>query len=239
MRNALTIAGKELRSYVASPLAYVVALLLLGVSGYVFTILILASPRAQTEHLGGVIGFMVSMMLLLVPLLTMGLLSQEKSSGTIELLMTRPVRDWEIVMGKYLGALGLVLPIFIITLQFPLLVELGGDLDWGMVLANYIGLVLAVMAFLAVGLFASSLTSNQIVAAVLGFSFLVLFWFIGIASYAVTERLGDVFKHLSILENLLDFSKGIIDTKSIVYFVTLIAYALFATVRSLENRRAI
>ncbi len=238
MRNALTIAGKELRSYVASPLAYVVALLLLGVSGYVFTILILASPRAQTEHLGGVIGFMVSMMLLLVPLLTMGLLSQEKSSGTIELLMTRPVRDWEIVMGKYLGALGLVLPIFIITLQFPLIIELGGDLDWGMVLANYIGLVLAVMAFLAVGLFASSLTSNQIVAAVLGFSFLVLFWFIGIASYAVTARLGDVFKHLSILENLLDFSKGIIDTKSIVYFVTLIAYALFATVRSLENRRA-
>lgn len=238
MRNALTIAGKELRSYFTSPLAYVATVFLLGVSGFAFTLEILGSPRAEADRVGGIIAFMTVLLLFVTPVLTMGLLAQEKSSGTIELLMTRPVRDWEIVIGKYLGAVGLVLLILVLTLQFPLIVELAGDLDWGLILASYMGVILAVMAFLAIGVFASSLTANQIAAAVIGLFLLLVFWFIGAAAGAVSERLGDVFKHISLVENLLDFSKGIIDTKAIVYFATLIGYALFAAVRSLENRRA-
>ncbi len=239
MRNALTIAGKELRSYFTSPLAYVVTVLFLGIIGFIFTLGILSRPQAQTDDLAGLFGTMVFVMLMLTPVLTMGLLAQEKSSGTIELLMTRPVRDWEIVIGKYLAAVALVLSILVLTLEMPLILEIGGDLDWGMVLSGYVGVVLVVMAFLALGLLASSLTSHQIAAALIGIFMLLFFWLIGWVSHSVSESLGDVFKHISVLENFLDFSKGIIDTKAIVYFVTLIGFALFATVRSLENRRAI
>ena len=238
MRNALTIAGKELRSYFTSPLAYVVTVFFLGLSGYAFTIIMLANPRAQADYFEGLIGFMVLVLLLVTPVLTMGLLAQEKASRTIELLMTRPVRDWEIVIGKFMGAAGLILLMLILTLQFPLIIELAGDPDWGLILAGYVGAILAVMSFLALGLFASSLTSNQIVAGVIALFLLLFFWFIGVASQAVSENLGDLFKHISFVENLQDFSKGIVDTKAVVYFVSLIGYALFATVRSLENRRA-
>lgn len=239
MRNVLTIAGKELHSYFTSPLAYVVTVLFLSVTGLVFTLGLLSRPQAQTDDLQGLLGTMVFLMLMLTPVLTMGLLAQEKSSGTIELLMTRPVRDWEIVIGKYLAVVALILLIFGVTLEFPVILEIGGDLDWGMVLSGYIGVVLTVMAFLALGLFASSLTSHQIAAALIGIFMLLFFWLIGWVSYTVSENLGDVFKHISVLENFQDFSKGIIDTKAIVYFVSLIGYCLFATVRSLENRRAI
>ena len=183
-------------------------------------------------------GFMALMLLLMTPVLTMGLLAQERSSGTIELLMTRPVRDWEIVIGKYLGSVGLVFLILIPTLQFPLIIELAGDPDWGIILAGYLGVILAVMAFISLGLFASSLTANHIAAGVIALFLLLFLWFIGVAAHAVSQNLGDLFKHISFVENLRDFSKGIIDTKAIIYFASLIGYALLATERSLGSRRA-
>ncbi len=240
MRNMLTIAGKEIRSYFTSPLAYVVIVFFCGVTGLIFTLGFLAQPRVQAEMLRLMLGNTMPILLAMVtPILTMGLLAQEKASGTMELLMTRPVRDWEIVAGKYLAAVALVLGILAITLEFPVILALGSDLDWGMVLSGYIGLALAAMAFLALGVMASSFTSNQIAAAVAGIFVILFFWIIGWLAQSVSRELGDVLKHISILENLQDFGKGIVDTKAIVFFVTLIGYALFTSVRSLENRRAV
>lgn len=239
MRNILTIAGKELRSYFASPMAYVLAVFYLGITGYIFIAVFLLMPQAQTEHMRDLIGSMLFLALLIMPMLTMGLFAQEMASGTMELLMTRPVRDWEVVVGKFLGAMGLFTSVIIMSLIYPAILEVVANVDWVMILTGYLGLVLAGAAFVALGIFASSLTSNQIAAAILAAFMLLFFWLIGTLSYSVSHSLGDVFKHLSVLENYQDFSKGIIDTKNIIYFLSLIFVSLFLAVRTVENRRTI
>ncbi len=239
MRNILTIAGKELRSYFTSPMAYVLAVFYLGITGYIFVAIFLLMPQAQTEHIRDLIGSMLFLALIIIPMLTMGLFAQERGSGTMELLMTRPVRDWEIVVGKFLAAVGLFVSVILLSLSYPVILDTVAEVDWAIVLTGYLGLVLAGAAFVALGLFASSLTSNQIAAAILAVFMLLFFWLVGTLSYSVSQGLGDVFKHLSVLENYQDFSKGIIDTKNIIYFLSLIFVGLFLAVRTVENRRTI
>jgi len=187
----------------------------------------------------GMFQTLVFVSLMMTPILTMGLLSQERASGSIELLMTNPVRDLEVALGKYLAALGMFLLLCIISLEFPLVLEKYGEPDWGSIGAGYLGLFLCGMSFIAVGLLASSLTSNQIAAAILGIFMLLFFWLIGWLSYSVSQNLGDIVKHVSVYENFQDFEKGIIDTKPIIFFLSLTGFALFMTVRTLENRRTI
>ncbi len=239
MRNILTIAGKELRSYFTSPMAYVLAVFYLGIIGYIFILIFLLSPQAQTEHLGNLIGSMLFLTLFIIPMLTMGLFAQERASGTMELLMTRPVRDWEVVIGKFLAIVSLFASVIIISLSYPVILEVVAKVDWAMILTGYFGLLLAGAAFAALGIFASSLTSNQIAAAIIAVFMLLFLWLVGALSYSVSQSLGDVFKHLSVLENYQDFSKGIIDTKNILYFLSLIFVSLFLAVRTIENRRTI
>jgi len=237
MRKVLTIAGKELRSYFVSPMAYAVLLFFLGIAGLIFALSI-ASPGAMAD-MRGMFQTLVFVSLMMTPILTMGLLSQERASGSIELLMTNPVRDLEVALGKYLAALGMFLLLCIISLEFPLVLEKYGEPDWGSIGAGYLGLFLCGMSFIAVGLLASSLTSNQIAAAILGIFMLLFFWLIGWLSYSVSQNLGDIVKHVSVYENFQDFEKGIIDTKPIIFFLSLTGFALFMTVRTLENRRTI
>jgi len=239
MRNILTIAGKELRSYFTSPMAYVLAVFYLGIIGYIFILIFLLSPQAQTEHLRDLIGSMLFLTLFIIPMLTMGLFAQERASGTMELLMTRPVRDWEVVVGKFLATVSLFASVIIISMSYPAILEIVAKVDWAMILTGYLGLLLAGAAFAALGIFASSLTSNQIAAAIIAVFMLLFLWLIGTLSYSVSQSLGDVFKHLSVLENYQDFSKGIIDTKNILYFLSLIFVSLFLAVRTIENRRTI
>ncbi len=237
MRKVLTIAGKELRSYFVSPMAYVVLVFFLGICGLIFALTI-GTPQARAD-MRGMFHTMVFVALMLTPILTMGLLSQERSSGSMEMLMTNPVRDLEVVLGKYLAAVGMFALLCIISLEFPLIMSKYGDPDWGAIWSGYLGLFMAGMAFIALGLFASSLTSNQIAAAILGAFILLFFWLIGWLSYSVSQGLGDIAKHISIFENFQDFEKGIIDSTPIIYFLSLTAFALFMTVRTLENRRMI
>jgi len=237
MRKVLTIAGKELRSYFVSPMAYVVLLFFLGICGLIFALTI-GSPQARAD-MRDMFGTMVFVTLMMTPILTMGLLSQERSSGSMEMLMTNPVRDIEVALGKYLAGLGMFALLCIISLEFPIIMSKYGDPDWGAIWSGYLGVFMAGMAFIALGLFASSLTSNQIAAAILGAFMLLFFWLIGWLSYSVNQNLGDIVKHISILENFQDFAKGIIDSKNIIFFLSLTAFALFMTVRSLENRRTI
>jgi len=239
MRNILTIAGKELRSYFTSPMAYVLAVFYLGIIGYIFIAIFLLMPQTQTEHLRDLVGSMLFLTLFIIPMLTMGLFAQERASGTMELLMTRPVRDWEVVVGKFLATVSLFASVIIISMSYPAILEAVAKVDWAMILAAYLGLLLAASAFAAIGIFASSLTSNQIAAAIIAVFMLLFLWLIGTLSYSVSQSLGDVLKHLSVLENYQDFSKGIIDTKNIVYFLSLIFVSLFLAVRTIENRRTI
>ncbi|MFP4249073.1 MAG: ABC transporter permease subunit [Armatimonadota bacterium] len=237
MRKVLTIAGRELRSYFVSPMAYVVLAFFLGVCGLIFALTV-TSPEAQAD-MTGMFHTMVFVALMMTPVITMGLLSQEQATGSIELLMTNPVRDVEVVLGKYLGAVGLFVLVLIGSLEFPLIMNAFGDPDWMAILSGYLGVLLVGLAFIAVGLFASSIVANQIAAAVLGYVILLFFWLIGWLDMASEGVVGDIAKNISILENFQDFGKGIIDSRPIIFFVSLTVFALFLAVRSLENKRTI
>ena len=238
MRNVMTIASREFVSYFTSPMAYVAMLFVLGLCGliYVLTTSSMMPPKAD---MAGMFHSMVFLTLIAAPVVTMGLLAQETNSGTYELLMTKPVRDVEVVVGKYLGAVGLFLVILIVSLEFPLIYGIFGKPDWGQTLSGYIGLLLCGLAFLAVGVFSSSLTSNQIAAWLIGTSILLLFWLIGWLSMGGSTWLGGVVKGLSVYENFGDFERGVVDAKNLLYFISVCVFFLFLTVRSLESRRTV
>jgi ABC-2 type transport system permease protein len=176
-------------------------------------------------------------LLLLMPLVTMRLFAEERRSGTIELLLTYPVRDGAVLIGKYLAALSLYATMIAGTLLYPVLLAYFARVEWGPLLTGYVGLMLMGAMFLAVGLFASSLTENQIVAAIVTFGVLLMFWIIGWTAEFAASPYGAVLTHLSILEHNDTFAKGVLDTKDILYYLDFTALALFLTLRSLESRR--
>lgn len=236
-RKVMTVAGKELRAYFVSPMAYVILGFYLGVCGLIFALTVTA-PQAQAD-MAGMFHTIIFVTLMMAPVLTMGLLSQEQASGSVEMLMTNPVRDVEVALGKYVAAVALFAIVLVATLEFPLILEKFGDPDWGAILTGYLGVLLAGMAFIAVGLFASSLTANQIASAILATLMLLFFWLIGWLGYSVSQGVGDVVRYVSVYENFQDFAKGIIDTRPLVFFASLMFFALMLTVRTLENRRTI
>ena len=238
MKSTLTIAAKEFRSYFTAPMAYVVILFFLGVGGLIF-VMTLAMPQAQTSNYRDVLQSMVFITMLMAPVLTMSLLALERGRGTLELLMTRPVGDWSIVMGKYLAAAGLYLSLLIVTLLFPLMMSVGGQMDWGSVFAGYLGLLCAGLAFLAIGLFGSSITADQIAAALTSLFILLIFWIVGFVAQAVPPAIGGILTHLSFVENYMEFARGVIDLKNVVYFLSVAGFFLFLAERFVESRRSI
>lgn len=238
MRNVLTIAQRELVGYFTSPMAYVAMLFLLGITGLIF-VLSTGGSQMPKADMGPMFHTLVFLSLLMCPVITMGLIAQETNSGTYELLMTRPVRDAEVVVGKYLGAVGLYLIIVALTLEFAFIFEGFGTLDWGTTISGYIGLILAGMAFMAVGVFTSSLTSNQIAAWLMGTFLLLFFWLVGWLSYGSGGMLSTLAKSLSAYESFGDFQRGIVDGKNVLYFFSLMGFFLFLAVRTLEGRRTV
>lgn len=176
-------------------------------------------------------------MLLMMPILTMRLFAEEKKTGTIELLLTYPVRDVEVLLGKYAAALTLFLAMLSLTAFYPGLVAYFARLEPGPILAGYLGLALMGVTFLAIGILASSLTENQIVASVATFGVLLVFWAIGWSANFAGPVWGKLLSHLSLLEHFGSFSKGVIDTKDVIYYLNFTILALFLTLRSLESKR--
>jgi len=248
------IFKKEMRLYFTSPVAYVVLAVFLVIAGYffysIFNFFAMASMQAAmnpqmardltvTESVLRPLFSNISViLLLLIPLLTMRLFAEERRAGTIELLLTYPVRDGAVLIGKYLAALALYAIMLAFTLLYPaLLAYFGARPEWGPLLTGYLGLLLMGATFLAVGLFASSLTENQIVASLITFGVLLIFWVLGWSADAVGGSWGKVLSDLSLLEHYDTFSKGILDTKDVIYYVNFTVIALFLTLRSLEARR--
>ncbi|MBX5489741.1 MAG: ABC transporter permease subunit [Chloroflexi bacterium] len=234
MRNIWAIARRELYAYFTSPIAYVIGALFLLISGFLFSLILNLSSEATMRPLFGNLSVIF---LFAVPFLTMRLLAEEARTGTLELLLTAPVRDSQLVLGKFLGALLLVLAILACTAIYPIILLLAGNPDRGPILAGYLGIILQAAAFLAIGLFASSLTQNQIIAAMLTFVILLLLWLSDALGNYTGGRIGDLFRFLSITRHLDEFPRGIIDTRHIVYFLSAIVVALFLTVQSVQSRR--
>ena len=235
MRNTTTIALREFKSYLASPTAYVVTGIFLLLAGFLFSI----SPTTYNEtSLRGLWGLWGVMGLLLIAaVLTMRLLAEEKKMGTLELLLTAPVRDSEVIAGKFLGSLGILTVMLALTFYYPILLMWFGDPDWGPIVTSYLGLFLLGGASLAVGLFASSLTSNQLVAAMVAGGIIFSLWFAGMAADLLPEKMGEVIGYLSLYFHFSSFLRGVIDTRSIIYYLSVTVLFLFLAIRSIESGR--
>lgn len=234
MRNSLTIAGKELASFMGSAWSWIVVAVFLAVTGYGFGF----SPATFAEtSLQGFLSWGGFFLLLMCPALTMRLFAEEEKLGTIELLLTSPVRDFEIVIGKYLASLGMLALMLGFSLYFPLLLAIYGSPDPGPIISGYLGLFLLGALYLSAGLFASTLSANQIVAFILGSAACFFLWFIGMAAAQTGPAARGLLALLSISTYYPDFSRGIIDTNAVIYFISLTGVFIFITVRSLETRR--
>jgi len=247
------IFKKEMRLYFTSPVAWVVFTIFLLIAGYffysIFAFYTLASMQsAMNPQMGRDLNVTDSVMrplfsnisvilLLLMPLVTMRLFAEERRAGTIELLLTYPVRDGAVLAGKYLSALALYAIMIALTLLYPVIVVYFARLEWGPILTGYLGLLLMGATFIAVGVFASSLTENQIVAAITTFGALLIFWILGWSADYAGGTAGKVLQFLSILEHNDSFSKGVLDSKDVLYYLNFTLLALFLTLRSLEARR--
>jgi len=252
MRNILAIAGRELRAYFASPIAYVVIGLFALLFGY-FYYAILAFFVRQSMQMGGMMGPMnlninqqmlrplllnASVVILMVmPFITMRTYAEEKRSGTIELLLTSPLTDLQIVIGKFLGGLTLYAAMLAVTLVHMGFLFAFGNPEWRPVLSGYLGLLLMGACFLSLGLFISSLTRNQIVAGMVTFAVFLLFWVINWIATFMGPTTQTVLNYLSITEHLNDFTRGVVDTKHLVYYLSFIAFSLFLTVRAVDSER--
>lgn len=236
MKNIGLIASKEFRSHLTSPTAYIVTFVFLLLTGTFFSTYLTGTGYTDTT----IAGFLEPgniLLLLFAAVLTMRLLAEEKKLGTWELLLTAPVRDSEVVLGKFLGSLGVLLVMLALTLYYPILLWIFGDPDSGPIATSYLGLILLGSAALSVGLFASSVTSNQIVAAVVAGGILFALWFVGFAANLVPENIGELLSYLSLMGHFSDFTRGIIDTRGIIYYLSVVILFLFLTIRSIETGR--
>jgi ABC-2 type transport system permease protein len=253
MGSFMAVLRKELAVYFATPIFYITGFFFLLLGGYFFysnTLYynLVSFQAAQNPMLAGqlnplqmifrpLFATLAVVLLLLVPLLTMRLLAEEKKAGTAELLFTYPLTDWAIILGKFLAAL-LIYAIFLaVTLAYPLAFSALARLDWASLASCYLGLMLLGGACLALGLFASSLTENQIIAAVTAFALLLLFWIIGWQQEIGSPGWGGVFAALSMMDHYDAFIRGVIDTRDLVYYFSFIYFFLFLTKRQLESRR--
>jgi len=233
MRETWAIFKRELGTYLLTPTAYAAMAGFLVIAGYFFSVSVLGTRMADMR---GVMGNMSLVFLFIAPILTMRLLADEARQGTAELIFTSPVTITQVVVGKYLAALAVLLLLTGITFTYPAILELQGGPDWGPIWAGYLGFFLLAATFLAAGMFTSSLTDSQMVAGVLGFALLLLLWVISWAGDTLGPPLDGILRSLSVTEHFLDFRKGIIDTKHIVFYLSMIAGFLFLSVRVVESR---
>jgi ABC-2 type transport system permease protein len=237
VKNTMLIARREFKTYLTSPMAYIVACVFLVLIGALFVWYFERTDYSDTS-INGYLDIWGNLVLMLfAAALAMRLIAEEKKLGTWELLLTAPIRDTEVVLGKYLGSLGVLVSMLILTLYFPLLLWIFGDPDTGPILTGYLGILLLGAASLSIGMFASSVTSNQIVAAVIAGGILAVLYFIGAAGDSISGAVGDILSYISLSSHFPDFVNGIIDTRAIIYYLSVIALFLFLTIRSIETSR--
>ncbi len=258
MGSLYAVYRKEMGHYFVSPIAYIVVGVFLVLSGYFFSLFLAEAIREAFERglegmqYGGGLGFDVpglvlraffgvlgTMLLFLMPMLTMGVYSEEQKRGTMELLMTSPVTDAQIVLGKYLASLSLFAIMLLPTIAYQIFMLLHTEPSppWRVLLAGYVGLLLLGGALLAVGSFLSSLTENQLIAAVLTFSVFLLLWVIDFGGRGTGTTGGAILQYLSVIRHYDDFTRGVVDTSSLVFYGSFILLGIFLTIRSLDSMR--
>jgi ABC-2 type transport system permease protein len=250
--NILAIAQKELKGYFASPIAYIVLGFFALMFGYFYYALVVFFNQ-QSMRMAGMGGGpamnvndqlirpvflnMSVVLLFVLPMLTMRTYSEEKRSGTIELLLTAPLTDFQIIMGKFLGAMALYTAMLAVTLIHVGVLFAFGNPEWKPIASGYLGIFLLGGCFVALGLLISSLTRNQVVAGMVTFAVFLMLWVINWVAQFTGPTTQAVLNYLSITDHLDDFTRGIIDTKHLVYYLSFIAFGLFLTARSVDTER--
>lgn len=234
MHQVLTLAKKEFRSYFDSPIAYVVITLFLLIAGWQFSSTLFLSNTPDLRTLFSIIRFIL---LFFVPALSMRLISEERRLGTIELLMTLPIKDWQLVLGKFLSAYLLIIVTLLLTIIHYVTISLLGQPDLGATFAGYLGLILVVGVYLAIGIFTSSLSQNQIVAFILSFAIVFVFFMLDKIVFFFPGILASVLEYLSIDYHFNNISRGVIDSRDLIYYFSLMFLFLFLTVQTLESRK--
>jgi len=234
MSTTMTIAGRQFRSYFNSPAAYIVVCLFLLILGVFFWPPFFLMGRATVRDL---LQLVPLLLLVAIPAITMGLLAEEKRTGTIELLITMPVRDSQVILGKYLGAFGLYGVMLLLTLIYPLSVSSLGDLDWGQTLTGYLGLLIEGGAMLALGLLASSWTDNQLIAFFIGAAFCFFFWIVDRFLPFLPPDIASSVEWLSFDYHFRSMARGVIDSRDVFFFLSITGFSLGLAFRSLESRK--
>ena len=235
MRTVQAIAWKEIQIYFSSPIAYIVGMMFLALGSFFFVRELSADFPVAT--MSGFFQGATIVLILLSPALTMRLLAEEQKLGTIELLLTSPVRDWEVVAGKYLASLIFLLATLALTMYFVLMLVIFADPDPGPIWSGYLGLALYGAASLSIGILTSTLTSNQIVAAVVAMGILLVLYLADFAAGNLGGLASTIVGEVGLLSHFVDFERGVIDTKNIAYYLLMTAFFLFLTIRALESRR--
>ncbi|MCI0338322.1 MAG: ABC transporter permease subunit [Acidobacteria bacterium] len=258
MKGILAIYRREMSSYFVSPIAYIVIGFFLVVTGYFFSnilaILIERSFMAQMQAqrfgappemdvpsmvIRNFIGVIATVMLFLIPMMTMGVYAEERKRGTMEMLMTSPISEIQIVIGKYLASLTLFILMLAPTLLYYLVMSRYSEpaMPWRIVWAGYLGIFLLGALLIAIGSFISALTESQIIAGVVTFVIFLLLWVIDLGARGASTTTGEIFKYLSVLQHYDSFSQGVIDTSSIIFYVSLSIFGIFLTLRTLDSMR--
>ncbi|MSP54346.1 MAG: hypothetical protein EXR69_01870 [Myxococcales bacterium] len=234
IRSTWTIWKKEMRCYLVSPLAYVFLAAFLFLSGLFFYLGITLTGEASLRVL---LANLAVTQLFVLPMLTMRHFAEERRQGTLELLFTAPVPLAAIVIGKWLSSVTLCVLMFVGTAVFPAILAYYGDPDWGVMATNYLGLLAVACGFCATGLFASSLTDDQVAAGLLGIVLLLPFWLVHQIEALVSDEWAESIRKFGVLVHLDSFQRGVLDSADVLYFVAFTFVFLFLTFRSLESRR--
>lgn len=252
MKNIWAIARRDFKTYFTSPIAYIVIAIFLFLMGWMFFMNLYhfhaQNLQYQQFNMGkalsitdGIVrpvyGNMNVLALFLLPLITMRLFAEEKKSNTIQLLMTSPVTLTEIVLGKFLSAVLLVLVMLGLTLIYPIVLFATGNPDWGPIATSYLGTFLIMGCYLALGLLFSAMTEHQIVAAILGWGAALFFWLVSWAQQLAGPVWGELFGYLSLISHFNNFSQGLISTPDLFYYISFIGIGLFLTHRILDSYR--
>ena len=254
MSNLLAIAQKELKSYFASPIAYVLIGLFALLFGWFFSAILSFFVRQSMQvsqfGFGGPTTVNINqdlirplllnasvIVLFVLPMVTMRTYSEEKRSGTIELLLTSPLSNLQIILGKFLGAMALYGLMLAVTLVHIGILFIYGEPEWLPVVTGYLGLLLLGGCFVSVGLLISSMTKNQVVSGMATFAVFLMLWVINWMADSSGPVTQEVLTYLSITWHFDDFSRGVLDTKHVVYYVSFIAFGLFLTAKSVDSER--
>jgi ABC-2 type transport system permease protein len=234
MRNTLAIAKREFTSYFNSPIPFILVALFVAISGFFFFRDLFLTRQADMRRF---FELMPLLFCILVPLLTMRLVAEERREGTLELLLTMPITDWELVLGKFVAALGVMAVLLAVTLAFPITVTAIGPLDKGTTVAGYFGALLMAGAYTAIGVMASSFTRSQIVAAIVGFFIGFLLLIVGMVVSLVPPSLAPLFAALGVGTHFNNIARGVIDSRDVLYYVSMIFGCLLIAQTTLDSRR--